>query len=114
MQNIPRSTALRGMYRARKGHVFIKVDLNQAELRSLACLSGDEFLVPLYRDGRRSLHKETAAEFFPGWQQYANSAEGKERAKEELMRAKAVNFGVVYGRTAPSLAEEFKISATEA
>lgn len=107
MQNIPRSAALRGMYRARPGHVFIKVDLNQAELRSLACLSNDTFLVPLYKDSKRSLHRETAVDFFKGWMDRKNSAQGK----EELMRAKAINFGVVYGRTAPSVANEFQISS---
>lgn len=107
MQNIPRSAALRGMYRARPGHVFIKVDLNQAELRSLACLSNDSFLVPLYKDSKRSLHRETAVDFFKGWLERKNSVQGK----EELMRAKAVNFGVVYGRTAGSIADEFQIPA---
>lgn len=112
MQNIPRDPRLRGMYCAAPGYVFIKVDLNQAELRSLACLSGDEFLVELYRSGTRSLHKETVEEFFPGWK-----ARGGDRHREgvdEIMRAKAVNFGVVYGRTAPSLAEEFGITVAEA
>lgn len=99
MQNIPRDSRLRGMYAARPGHVFIKVDLNQAELRSLADLSNDSFLVPLYTSkSKRSLHKETADEFF-----------GKGWNDEQLMRAKAVNFGIVYGREAPSLANEFNI-----
>jgi DNA polymerase-1 len=99
MQNIPRDSRLRGMYAARPGYVFIKVDLNQAELRSLADLSDDSFLVPLYTSkSKRSLHKETADDFF-----------GKGWNDEQLMRAKAVNFGIVYGREAPSLANEFDI-----
>lgn len=105
MQNIPRDKRIRGMYRARPGYVFIKVDLNQAELRSLAALSGDRFLVELYKDGKRSLHKETAADpLFYGERWHTTSEPQK---GEELMRAKAVNFGIVYGREAPSLAEEF-------
>ena len=108
MQNVVRDPRLRGMYIASPGYVFIKVDLNQAELRSLALLSGDVYLMEVYRSNKRSLHKETAAEFFPGWR--PDTYQGK----EDLMRAKAVNFGVVYGRTAHSLAEEFKISVTEA
>lgn len=103
MQNIPRDKRIRGMFYAGKGRVFIKADLNQAELRSLAALSGDDFLCGIYREGRRSLHKETAKDFFgAGWND------------EQLMRAKAVNFGIVYGREAPSLAEEFDTSVSEA
>jgi DNA polymerase-1 len=104
MQNIPRDRRLRGMYVAAPGMVFVKVDLNQAELRSLACLSGDDFLLEIYQPGgKRSLHKETAGDFF-----------GASWDEEQLMRAKAVNFGIVYGREAPSLAEEFQIPTEEA
>jgi uracil-DNA glycosylase family 4 len=110
MQNIIRDVRLRGMYMAAPGHVFIKVDLNQAELRSLALLSGDAYLMEVYTSNNRSLHKETANDFFPGWSKYKDTAQGK----EDLMRAKAVNFGVVYGRTALSIADEFKISVVEA
>lgn len=108
MQNIPRDRRLRGMFYAGEGRIFVKVDLNQAELRSLAALSGDEFLCEIYRDGKRSLHKETAAAFFPGWDPKTDLG------KEQLMRAKAVNFGIVYGREAPSIAEEFSIPVQEA
>jgi uracil-DNA glycosylase family 4 len=104
MQNIPRDKRIRGMFYAGKGRVYIKADLNQAELRSLAALSGDVFLCSIYEaGGKRSLHKETAKDFFgAGW------------TDEQLMRAKAVNFGIVYGREAPSLAEEFDTSVSEA
>jgi DNA polymerase-1 len=110
MQNVPRSTELRGMYMAAPGYVFIKVDLNQAELRSLACTSLDEYLLEVYLSNTRSLHKETAEEFYPGWKSRKDTPQGK----EELIRAKAVNFGVVYGRTAESLADEYKIPVQEA
>jgi len=113
MQNVPRGPAIRSMYMASTAHVFIKADLNQAELRSLAVLSGDEYLLGVYAPGsKRKLHHETAEEFFPGW-----TARGRDKnpeGLEQLMRAKAVNFGIVYGRTAPSIAEEFKISVGEA
>lgn len=112
MQNIPRDKRIRGMFYAGKGRVFIKADLNQAELRSLACLSGDEFLCEIYvPGGKRSLHKETAADrsFFPnGWDGGKTTA-----GDEQLMRAKAVNFGIVYGREAPSLSEEFDVPTHE-
>jgi DNA polymerase-1 len=104
VQNIPRDLRLRGQFVARPGYVFVKADLNQAELRSLACLSHDDFLLEIYAPGgKRSLHKETAKDFFgPNWD------------KEQLMRAKAVNFGIVYGRTSNSIAEEFGIPTKEA
>jgi DNA polymerase-1 len=112
MQNIPRDVALRGMYHAAPGYVFIKVDLNQAELRSLACTSLDEYLLEVYRSNTRSLHSETAEEFYPGWK--ARGGKKSHQGGEELIRAKAVNFGVVYGRTAESLSEEYKIPVDEA
>jgi DNA polymerase-1 len=112
MQNIPRDTALRGMYCASPGYVFIKVDLNQAELRSLACTSLDDYLLEVYCSNTRSLHSETAEEFYPGWK--ARGGKKSHQGGEELIRAKAVNFGVVYGRTAESLADEYKLPVQEA
>jgi DNA polymerase-1 len=108
MQNIPRGTSIRGMYMAPPGHVFIKADLNQAELRSLAVLSGDDYLLGVYAPGsRRKLHHETAEEFYPGW--ISRGRDKTYEGYEQIIRAKAVNFGIVYGRQAPSIAEEFKI-----
>ena len=109
MQNIPRDVKVRSQFVARPGYIFVKVDLNQAELRSLAALSNDRFLVPLYKEGKRSLHKETARDFYPHWE-----GDSTVQGKEELMRAKAVNFGIVYGREAPSIAQEFDLPTQEA
>jgi len=112
MQNIPRGTAIRSMYMAAPHHVFIKADLNQAELRSLAVLSGDDYLLEVYAPGsKRKLHWETAADFYPGWERL-DPKQGV--GLDQLMRAKAVNFGIVYGRQAPSLAAEFSIPVLEA
>jgi DNA polymerase-1 len=97
------------MYMAPPGHVFIKADLNQAELRSLAILSGDDYLLGVYAPGsKRKLHWETAEEFYPGWM--SRGRDKTYEGYEQIIRAKAVNFGIVYGRQAPSIAEEFKIS----
>jgi uracil-DNA glycosylase family 4 len=113
-QNVPRDKRIRGMYYAGKGRVYIKADLNQAELRSLAILSKDKFLCEIYAaGGKRSLHKETAKDFF-GEDWAIRYKRGESKADDELMRAKAVNFGIVYGREAGSLAEEFHVSAEEA
>jgi DNA polymerase-1 len=109
MQNIPRGTSIRGMYMAPPGHVFIKADLNQAELRSLAILSGDDYLLGVYAPGsKRKLHWETAEEFYPGW--LSRGRDKTYEGYEQIIRAKAVNFGIVYGRQAPSIAEEFRIA----
>jgi uracil-DNA glycosylase family 4 len=102
--NIPRDKRIRGMYVAPKGHVFIKADVDQAELRSLAALSNDPELCAIYRSNVRKLHREVADGIF----------KRKDWNNEQYMRAKALNFGIVYGRQAESIAEEFRISTTEA
>ena len=100
--NIPRDPQLRGMYVASEGKILIEVDLSQAEIRTLACLSKDAFLCGIYNSGDRSLHKEVAIDQF-----------GVNYTEDQYFRAKAVNFGIPYGRKAPSLAEEFDISVPE-
>lgn len=103
MQNIPRLAILRGQFVAKCGYVLIEADLNQAELRSLATLSGCKALCLIYETDGMSLHVETSISIF-----------GEDYTDEQKMRAKAVNFGIVYGRTAASLAEEFNVSIEEA
>lgn len=92
LQNIPRHPLYRGQFIADQGFVFLEPDLSQAELRSLACLSGDPGLVEIFCASDRSLHDEVATEFF-----------GKGFDEEQKMIAKNVNFGIVYGITALGL-----------
>lgn len=103
LQNQPRLPTLRGQFMAAPGKRYTEVDLSQAELRSLAALSKDPRLVEIYLDNTRSLHKEVAREKY-----------GPEYTKDQYVRAKAVNFGIVYGRSAFTLAQEFRIPVTEA
>lgn len=103
LQNIPRDPRFKGMFIAPAGRRFVDVDLNQAELRSLACCSGDAFLCSIYRDNKRSLHKEVAKDRY-----------GENYTPDQLIRAKAVNFGITYGREAYSIAEEFSCTKAEA
>lgn len=103
MQNIPRDVWIRGQFVAAPGKVLIELDLNQAELRVLAIMSGDPTLLEIYRKNEESIHHVTSVAMF-----------GENYTDDEKMRAKAVNFGIVYGRTAPSIAEEFDISVKEA
>jgi len=103
LQNIPRDARLKGMFRASPGYILLDLDASQAELRSLAIQSGDPDLLAIYNSTDRSLHKETAVYRY-----------GPDYDEEEYTRAKAVNFGVIYGRTAASLADEFKIPVEQA
>lgn len=103
LQNWPRDPVIRGEFIPAPGKVFAEVDLNQAELRCLALMSGDPTLLHIYRTGAASIHHITSVALF-----------GEQYTDDQKMRAKAVNFGIVYGRTAPSLAEEFDISVREA
>lgn len=133
LQNVPRNPRIRGQYIARPGRRYVEPDLNQAELRVLACLSGDKALCHIYETAGMSLHDEVRADIWGYPKDYSPSklaeqlakfglapetrygAKGEDRIiEEQKMRAKAVNFGIVYGRTAPSIAEEFMIQAKEA
>lgn len=116
LQTVPRLPDIRSMLCADEGKILIELDLNQAELRSLADLSGDEYLCDLYNSTGRSLHNEMSEFLFPGWDERIKSKDDaiKWIAAEEKMRAKAVNFGIPYGREAPSIAEEFKVTVPEA
>jgi DNA polymerase-1 len=84
------------------GRVFVQADYKGAELRVLACESRDQYLRQLFRDNR-DIHNEVAERFFgPGF------------TKDQRVRAKAVVFGLAYGREAYSLSEEYKIPVDEA
>jgi len=91
------------MYRARPGYVLIEGDYNTAELRMLAVLSEDAFLMGVFLDDTRNLHDEVSVEM------YGVNFDGDQR-----IRAKAINFGIPYGRKAYSVAEEFDITVSEA
>lgn len=126
LQNIPREPKLRGQFIPAEGKVYAEVDLNQAELRSLAALSGDEALCRIYVDpDSKGLHEEVRAEiygypddwsdrqlqqFFERW--YTN--EVKRVLEEQKMRAKNVNFGIVYGITSAGLSEQIEGTTAEA
>lgn len=149
--NQPRGPRIRGQYRARPGKLFVEVDENQAELRSLACMSGDPTLLKIYTENVLSIHDVTTEAFYGSKKQMLADPYTMEKAMQQLqffgdiedcdwvcnecggevnpkqrhfcaprvykeakMRGKAVNFGIVYGREAHSLAMEFNISVHEA
>src|SRR5215472_2695871 len=107
LQNITRTKE--GLPNARScfipdpGCAFISADLSQAELRTIAVLSGDESLQSIYLDTNRSLHKEVAAEFY-----------GEDYTYEQYVRAKNINFGVAYWQSAFSFAQMYHMPQEEA
>jgi len=102
VQNTPRNPYLRGQYLPMPGRAILEVDYSQAELRSLAVLSNCSALCAVFEQGL-DLHVELSTFLF-----------GKDFTKEDKMKAKTVNFGIVYGREAPSIAEAFGVTVQEA
>ena len=86
-------------------HVFVSADYSQIELRLLAHLSGDEHLVDAFNSGA-DFHAATAARVF--------GVPVEEVSPEMRSRAKAVNFGIVYGQQAFGLSQSLKIPFGEA
>ncbi len=109
LQNIPVRTPLgremRKFFVAREGFVIIDADYSQIELRVLAALSGDKNMIEAFNSGV-DIHTVTASKVFgiP-----PENVTGELRSK-----AKAVNFGIVYGIGAFSLAKDIKSTRAEA
>lgn len=109
LQNIPTRSELgrtvKTAFSAGEGSVFLAVDYSQIELRLLAHLSGDEHLVRAFNEGE-DFHAETAARVF--------GVPVSEVTPGLRSRAKAVNFGIVYGQQAYGLSQSLHISMAEA
>lgn len=102
VQNVPRGKLIKSAFIPSPGNVFVQADYSQAELRVLAILSKDPVMMQIYYDGK-DLHDELSLTLFgPGF------------TKEQRVRAKAFNFGVAYGRTPESIAEEHAFPVSEA
>ncbi|MBO7363947.1 MAG: DNA polymerase I [Lachnospiraceae bacterium] len=109
LQNIPAreeiGRKIRKVFVPADGCVFVDADYSQIELRVLAHLAGDQTLIDAFRN-RADIHTLTASQVF-------NVPVGE--VTPELRRAaKAVNFGIVYGISAFSLAEDLSVSRKEA
>ena len=110
LQNIPVRTdfgrKIRACFEAiGQGDVFLSADYSQIELRLLAHLSGDEHLVAAFKSGA-DFHASTAARVF--------EVPDDEVTPSMRSRAKAVNFGIVYGQQAFGLAQSLEIPMAEA
>ncbi len=109
LQNIPIRTKLgsqmRKFFVSREGYVLLDADYSQIELRVLASVSNDENMIRAFLDGH-DIHTETAAEIFQI---------PRDMVTADLRRkAKAVNFGIVYGIGAYSLSQDINVSVREA
>ncbi|HEX4037416.1 MAG TPA: DNA polymerase I [Acidobacteriaceae bacterium] len=109
LQNIPIRTALgreiRAAFIAAPGSVLLSADYSQIELRLLAHFSADPLLLKAYQTGQ-DIHTLTAAEVF--------GVPAETMSKETRNRAKAVNFGIVYGISPFGLAAQLGIDQHEA
>ncbi len=98
MQNIPTKTKhgkrVRGGFIAEKGNVLVALDYSQIELRIAAILSKDERLMQIFKDGG-DIHQAVAMEVF--------GVEKGGVTKQMRSRAKAINFGILYGMGINSL-----------
>ena len=109
LQNIPVRTEegreLRRFFLPSPGHILIDADYSQIELRILACISGDENMIRAFNSGA-DIHRSTAAAVF---------GISEDQVTPELRkRAKAVNFGIVYGIGEYSLSQDIGSTVKEA
>jgi DNA polymerase-1 len=93
------------MFVAPVGRVLVDADYSQIELRVLAHVSGDETMRRAFREGE-DVHAVTASQVF--------GVPLEEVTPTQRSHAKAVNFGIVYGISAFSLAQDIKVSQPEA
>ncbi|ENM5899064.1 DNA polymerase I [Vibrio mimicus] len=109
LQNIPvrneEGRRIRQAFVAPHGWKIMAVDYSQIELRIMAHLSGDQALLDAFREGK-DIHAATAAEII--------GVPIEQVSSEQRRRAKAVNFGLIYGMSAFGLAKQLGIPRGEA
>ncbi|HSJ97927.1 MAG TPA: DNA polymerase I, partial [Myxococcota bacterium] len=109
VQNIPirseEGVRIREAFVPREGWLLVSADYSQVELRILAHFSGDEELLAAFRTGE-DVHRRTAAGVL-GLAAEAVTA-------DQRARAKAINFGIIYGSTAFGIANQLGIASADA
>lgn len=86
LQQVPRTPDVRGLFHAREGFCFFEADYSQLELRVAAHYANEPTMLRIYKE-EGDIHTETA-KLMTG---------GREPSKDERRKAKAVNFGFLYG-----------------
>jgi uracil-DNA glycosylase family 4 len=102
LQNVPRESTIRQMYVPDEGNLFVQADYKTIELRVVAALARDPDLAELLHPDR-DIHSEIALRFF-----------GEGFSKDQRVRAKAIVYGLTYGRSAWDLGQEFDMAPSEA
>lgn len=109
LQNIPTRNELgknlRKVFKPEEGNIFIDADYSQIELRVLAHISNDEHMIQAFNNDE-DIHTQVASKVF--------NIPMEEVTKEQRTKAKAVNFGIVYGISDFGLSEQLKIPRKEA
>ncbi|MGC8740026.1 MAG: DNA polymerase I [Candidatus Sumerlaeaceae bacterium] len=110
LQNIPVRTEIgreirRGFLPSRESNILLSADYSQIELRILAHVSQDEQLIRAFRE-ERDVHALTASKIF--------GVEPADVTPEQRDQAKVVNFGIIYGMSAPGLSQRLKIPLEQA
>ena len=109
LQNIPIRREfggqIRKMFVAEEGRVLVDADYSQIELRLLAHISGDENMIAAFQSGE-DIHAVTASQVF--------GVPLEQVTRLQRSHAKAVNFGIVYGISAWSLAQDIDVTPAEA
>ena len=99
IQQMPRDPEFRELFEAPEGKVLVVADYSQIELRVAAIISKDKVMMQAYENGE-DLHKKTAAALL--------SIQEKDVTKEQRQRAKAVNFGFLFGQGAKGFVDYAK------
>ena len=109
LQNIPIRTEegriLRESFIPKDGYVFVDSDYSQIELRILAHIANDAKMIEAFKEGQ-DIHRSTAS--------HVLNKDFNDVTPEERSKAKAVNFGIIYGISSFGLSEQLKISVNEA
>lgn len=109
LQNIPTHDELgkniKKAFKPQEGYVYIDADYSQIELRVLAHIANDENMIRAFKNDE-DIHREVASKVF--------NIPFEEVTKEQRSKAKAVNFGIVYGITGFGLAKQLNIGRKEA
>jgi len=105
LQQIPTDSMFRSCFIASPGHKLVVADYSQIELRIMAELSGDPVFMKAFKEDQ-DLHALTASQMF--------NIPIEQISKEKRFQAKSINFGLMYGRGARSLAVQLEVSEDEA